>query len=59
MNHEHDDDLESEVNEGAAEETDSFPDTADELDDALDDEESRAPADPDEDEAFDQDQSEL
>jgi hypothetical protein len=35
---EHDDDLASEVHEGADLETDSFPDTQDGLDDELDDE---------------------
>ena len=40
--HEHDDDLESTVHEDATEETDSYPDTGDELDapvvDSLDEE---------------------
>jgi hypothetical protein len=37
---EHDDDLISEVHEGADLETDSFPDTEDELDDELDGDEA-------------------
>jgi hypothetical protein len=47
---EHDDDLESEVHEQADQETDTFPDTADELDDTTED---------DDDLLRDEDESEL
>jgi hypothetical protein len=47
---EHDDDLTPEVHEDAAEETDSYPDTADELEDAAEDDEPLQ---------IDDDQSEL
>jgi hypothetical protein len=50
---EHDDDLESQVNEDAEEETDAFPDTDDELGDAVNGEEK------DEGPELDDDQAEL
>ena len=49
---EHDDDLESTVDEGAEEEIDEFPDTADDLDDA-------DPDADDDDLDLDEDKSEL
>jgi hypothetical protein len=51
---EHDDDLTSEVHEGADLETDSFPDTEDELDDAIVGDEGD-----DENDEDDEDKSEL
>ena len=51
---EHDDDLISEVHEGADLETDSFPDTEDELDDDLDGDDADV-----EDDEDDEDKSEL
>jgi hypothetical protein len=51
---EHDDDLDSEVHEDAEEETDSFPDTSDELDDV-----GGETADGDEDLDLDEDETEL
>jgi len=44
---EHDDDLESEVQEDANVEADAFPDTGDELDDPLQDDDESVPTDPD------------
>ena len=49
---EHDDDLESVVHEDAEEETDTFPNTGDELDNGADDDEDGEPQ-------LDQDESEL
>jgi len=49
---EHDDDLESVVHEDAEEETDTFPNTDDELDNGADDDEDGEPQ-------LDQDESEL
>ena len=55
---EHDDDLTSEVHEGADEETQSFPDTRDELDDSDEDADEEETRD-DTEEPLDDDQSEL
>ena len=52
---EHDDDLESEVHEGAEEETDSYPVTGDELDEPAQD----GSDDEDEDASLDDDEAEL
>ena len=52
---EHDDDLESEVDVAAEQESESFPATGDELTDAADDQ----PADADEDPPLDDDEAEL
>ena len=52
---EHDDDLESEVHEGAQEETDAYPDTGDQLDDPIGSDEERG----DEDLDLDNDDAEL
>jgi len=52
---EHDDDLESEVHEGAQEELNGFPDTGDELTEPLGD----TPAREDEELPLDEDQAEL
>jgi hypothetical protein len=49
--HEHDDDLESTVHEGAEEETDAYPDTGDELEETEGDGGTSADADADEDES--------
>ena len=51
---EHDDDLESEVHEGAEQETDGFPVTGDDLD-----EPTGTPGEADEDPALDDDEAEL
>ena len=51
---EHDDDLESEVHEDAEEETDSYPNTGDELD-----EPAAGSGDEDEDATLDDDEAEL
>ena len=51
---EHDDDLESEVIEGAEKEVDSFPNTGDELDDDGD-----VPDEPDDESQVDDDPAEL
>ena len=50
---EHDDDLESEVHEGAEEETDSYPATGDELDEPAQDDSD------DDDASLDDDEAEL
>ena len=52
---EHDDDLESTVDEGAQKEKDSFPDTGDELDDDV----PETPEDANEDPSLDDDAAEL
>ena len=52
---EHDDDLESEVDEGAEEETDRYPVTGDELDEPAQDDSG----DEDEDATLDDDEAEL
>ena len=52
---EHDDDLESEVSDDGALETDKYPDAEDELEDVENDE----AAEEDEDAGFDDDQAEL
>jgi hypothetical protein len=52
---EHDDDLESEVHVEAERESESFPDTGDELTDVTTDQ----PADADEDPPLDEDEAEL
>ena len=51
---EHDDDLESTVHEEATEETDTYPDTSDELDEPI-----RGDADKEEDPNLDNDDAEL
>ena len=51
---EHDDDLASSVQEDAAEETDAYPDTGDQLDDVLD-----VMSEDDEESGLDEDESEL
>jgi hypothetical protein len=51
--HEHDDDLESEVEEGAEKETDSYPNTGDVLDEPLDE------SSEDDEDFFDEDEAEL
>jgi hypothetical protein len=56
---EHDDDLESTVHEGAEEETDTFPDTADELNGARDESENDESENEAEEPHLDEDEAEL